>query len=420
MQDISGNRDKTMNDLNLPLSKCRAEFPLLSQKIRGKNLVYLDSAATSLKPWPVIERVGHFLTYQTANVHRGAHFLANQATEHYEQARQKVADFINAKSKESIVFTRGTTESINLIAQSWGIQNLQKDDVILLSEMEHHSNIVPWQLVAEKVGANIEVLPISDEGEISIENLSQHLHAKVKILSVAHVSNTLGTINPIKKIIELAHEKKILVCVDGAQRAPTGPIDVQDLDADFYVFSGHKVFAPFGIGVMYAREEILQSMPPYQGGGSMISEVTFQKTTFHDIPYRFEAGTPNVEGAVGLATALEYTERLGWENIHRHEESLLIAATEALKTIEGVKIFGTSKNKIALISFIIEGTHPSDIGQILDQENVAVRVGHHCTQPLMQKFNIPGTVRASFSIYNSMNDIEKMILALKKAKEMLL
>lgn len=404
---------------NLPLTKARADFPLLTNRVRGKHLVYLDSAASGLKPWPVIERVGHFLTYQTSNVHRGAHFLSDQATRFYEEARQNVANFLGAEKASSIVFTKGTTESVNLVAQSWGLKNLKAGDVVLLSQMEHHSNIVPWQMVCEKTGAQIRVLPINEQGELDSRQLDSHFQKNVKLVAITHASNALGTVNNIKELAQKAHAVGSLIFVDGAQMVANRQVNVADLDVDFYAFSGHKIFGPYGVGVLYVRPEILEQMPPYQGGGSMISEVTFEKTTYHEAPFRFEAGTPNIEGVLGLGAALDYVKKLGWENIQNHEHALLELATSRLKQVEGLKIYGEAKDKVAIVSFLIEGLHPSDIGQILDQENIAVRAGHHCTQPLMKHYNIPGTVRASFSIFNSEADVEKLVLGVQKAKEML-
>jgi cysteine desulfurase/selenocysteine lyase len=403
-----------------PLSKARVDFPLLTNRVRGKNLVYLDSAASGLKPWPVIERVGHFLTYQTSNVHRGAHFLSDQATTAYEQARQKVADFIHAETAAQIVFTRGTTESVNLVAQAWGRQNLKKGDVILLTEMEHHSNIVPWQLIAKDVGAEIRALPVTPAGELDLARADDFFNKNVKMVAVTHASNTLGTINDISLLAKKAHEVGALIFVDGAQMIANHAVDVQSLDVDFYAFSGHKLFGPYGIGVLYGKKALLDSMGPYQGGGSMISEVAFTGTTYHDVPFRFEAGTPNIEGAVGLAAAIDYVEKLGWPAIEAHESALLTLATQKLSEIPEVQIVGTAAKKVAILSFNIKGAHPSDVGQILDQENVAVRAGHHCTQPLMKVLGISGTVRASFSVFNSPADIDQLVKGVIKAKEMLL
>lgn len=403
-----------------PLSKARVDFPLLTNRVRGKNLVYLDSAASGLKPWPVIERVGHFLTYQTSNVHRGAHFLSDQATVAYEQARQKVAEFIHAPSPSSVIFTRGTTESINLVAQAWGRANLKKGDVILLTEMEHHSNIVPWQMIAKEIGAEVRALPVKPNGDLDLSRADDFFTPNLKMVAVTHASNTLGTINDVALLAQKAHAVGALILVDGAQMIANHPVDVQKLDVDFYAFSGHKIFGPYGIGVLYGKKDVLDAMGPYQGGGSMISEVAFAGTTYHDVPFRFEAGTPNIEGAVGLATALEYVQKLGWPAIEAHEKALLDLATQKLSEIPEVELVGTSANKVAILSFNLKGAHPSDVGQIMDQENVAVRAGHHCTQPLMKVLGITGTVRASFSVFNSAADVEQLVKAVIKAKEMLL
>lgn len=399
--------------------KWRADFPLLTQKIKGKPLIYLDSAASSLKPWPVIERVGHFLTYETANVHRGSHYLSNQATEAYETARKTVAQFLKASSADEIVFTRGTTESINLVAQSWGSKNLKKDDEIVLTEMEHHSNIVPWQLVAEKVGAKIQVIGINDQGELRLEEIESKITFKTKMVAITHCSNVLGTINDLAMVIKKAHSVGARVLVDGAQAVASMPVDLQTLNADFYVFSGHKIFAPYGIGILYGKKELLESMPPYQGGGSMISNVTFEKTTYHDIPFRFEAGTPNIEGALGLGAALQYLTKTPWPEIQAHKKDLMSYAQEKLQTIPGLKILGQPKNQAPVISFAIEGIHASDLAQVLDQENIAIRAGHLCAQPLLKRMKVAAFARISFSVYNEKSDIDGLVKGILKAQELL-
>lgn len=411
-----------MTDLaavSLEKSKWRADFPLLSHKVRGKNLVYLDSAATSLKPWPVIERVGHFLTYQTANVHRGAHFLSNQATQAFEESRQAVADFIAASSSDEIIFTRGTTESMNLVAQSWGARNLKAGDEILLTEMEHHSGIVPWQMIAERMGAKVRAIPVNAAGEVMMESLAELVTAKTKVISVVHCSNTLGTINPVKELGQWARKVGALFVIDGAQMVCNSKVDVRDLGADFYAFSGHKMFGPYGIGVLYGRREILETLPPYQGGGSMISEVRFEKTTYQDIPHRFEAGTPNIEGVLGLKAAIDYLKALDRARVEEFEAGLRRTFESRLLEIGGYRLIGEARHKGPISSFVFETGHASDVGQILDQENVAVRAGHHCTQPLMKRLGVDATVRASFSIYNQMSDIDALIHGLIKAKELL-
>lgn len=408
-----------MSELNLDKSKWRMDFPLLSQKVRGKNLVYLDTAATSLKPWPVIERVGHFLTYQTANVHRGAHFLSNEATAAFEAARQGVADFLHAAEPAEIVFTRGTTESMNLVAQSWGGANLKAGDEILISEMEHHSGIVPWQLVAERVGARVRAIPVTDAGELDVAALPGLLTPLTKVVSIVHCSNTLGTINPVSEIAAAARKVGAITVVDGAQMVCNAPVDVRALGADFYAFSGHKMLGPYGIGVLYGRRELLAAMPPYQGGGSMIADVSIERTTYHDIPHRFEAGTPNIEGVLGLKAAIDYLRAQDFAQMEAFERGLRESFEAKLADIPGYRLVGRAANKGPISSFVFEAGHASDVGQILDQENIAVRAGHHCTQPLMRRLGVSATVRASFSIYNQMSDVDALIKGLIKAKELL-
>jgi len=410
----------SLQNTDISFDKVRAEFPLLSKKIRGKNLVYLDSAATALKPWPVIERISQFYSYETANVHRGAHFLADQATVAFEQTRENTRDFINASSVDEIIFTKGTTESLNLIAQTWAKINLQSGDEILLTEMEHHANIVPWQMIAAEKGAKIQAVKILESGELDQEDLQKKLNSKTKIFAFTACSNTLGTITEAKQLVQKAHQVGAIAVVDGAQIIANHPIDVQDLKADFFVFSGHKIFGPYGVGIVYGQKNILQNLPPYQGGGSMISEVTIEKTTYNQIPHRFEAGTPNIEAVISLSSALDYVRKLNWQKLMAHESLLLKYATESLSTIPEIQIFGTAKNKAPILSFVLKGSHPADVGQILDQENIAVRVGHHCTQPLMKRLGVTGTVRASFSVYNNFSDIDLLMKGLLKAKELLL
>lgn len=401
-------------------SPWRADFPLLSRKFDGKHLIYLDSAATSLKPWPVIERVGHFLTYETANVHRGAHFLSNQATEFYEETRKTTAEFLGAAEPGEIIFTKGTTDSINLAAQVLATAGrIKEGDEILLTEMEHHSNIVPWQMVAGKVGAKIRVVPVTPKGELDLEVFENLLSPKTKVFSVVHCSNALGTINDLKDLTRRVHKIGGLVVGDGAQMVANRPVSVRDLDVDFYAFSAHKLFGPYGVGVLYGKKSLLDSLPPYQGGGSMISEVKWEKTTYHDVPYRFEAGTPNIEGVLGLKAAIDYLKRHSWDKIIEHEKALMRKAEEGVRTLDGLRIIGEAGDKGPILSFLMEGCHPSDVGQILDETRVAVRAGHHCAQPLMRALGIPATVRASFSIYNQESDVEALLQGLKKAKELL-
>jgi cysteine desulfurase/selenocysteine lyase len=402
---------------NYDVERIRADFPILKRDIRGKKLVYLDSGASSLKPKQVADRLSHYYQQETANVHRGAHFLAEQGTLHYEGARSTVQKFLNARDPREIVFTRGTTESINLVAAAWGVANLTSGDEIILSELEHHSNIVPWQQIAEKTGAVIKVIPISDQGEMLFEQYLQMLSSRTKIVSISWCSNVLGTITPIKKYIDAAHASGAKVMIDAAQAVSAFAIDVTDLGCDFLAFSGHKLFGPYGIGVLYARAELLEAMPPYQSGGSMIGEVTWAKTTWAALPHKFEAGTPNISGAIGLATAIDYVQAIGMNNIAEHEHELLQAATSKLKSVSGLRIVGEAKDKIAVLSFTLEGAHPSDIGAILDHQGIAIRAGHHCCQPLMRRLGIPATARATFSIYNTQAEIDLLCEGLNKAKE---
>lgn len=408
-----GNLDKIFADI-------RGEFPALTQKVYGKDLVYLDSAATTLKPKSVVNRIAHFYSFETSNVHRGAHYLGDVATGFFESARQKVAEFLGARQTEEIVFVRGTTEGINLVAHSWGLTQLKKDDEILVTEMEHHGNIVPWQIVAEKIGAKVVFASILDNGDLDVADFKKKLSSKTKMVAFTASSNVLGTNTDMKELTKLAHAVGAKVLIDGAQIVSQAKVDVKDIDCDFFVFSAHKLFGPFGFGVVYGKKEILDHMPPYQGGGAMIAKVTKDGTTFNDVPFRFEAGTPHVEGAVGLHAAIDFIEKIGFDNIHAYEMELLKVATEKLQAIPDVKIFGTAANKGPIISFNITGAHHSDVGQILDREGVAVRAGNHCTQPLMARLGIPGTVRASFSVYNNFEDIDALVKAVVKAREMLI
>ncbi len=401
------------------LEQVRADFPALHQQVYGRPLVYLDNAASAQKPRAVIERLATFYSREYANIHRGVHYLSQEATSAYEATRETVAAFINAASTREIVFTRGTTESINLVAATYGRRNVGQGDEIIISAMEHHSNIVPWQLLCEEKGARLRVVPISDEGEIDLEAYERLFTDRTKVVALVHVSNTLGTINPIDQMIELAHEHGVPVLVDGAQAVSHLPVDVQALGCDFYCFSGHKLFGPTGIGVLYGREELLDAMPPYQGGGDMIETVTFEKTTFNRLPHKFEAGTPNIAAGIGLKTAIDYVTGLGLDNIATYEHDLLRYATDRLLEIDGLRIVGTAKEKTGAISFLLDGTHPYDVGTILDQYGVAVRTGHHCTQPLMDRYGIPGTIRASFAFYNTPEDVEALVSAVRKAGAML-
>ena len=401
----------------LDIRKVRADFPTLTREVRKKTLVYLDNAASTLKPNKVIDRMTVYYQQEVSNVHRGAHYLAEQGTMAYEGAREAVRRFINARSTAEIVFTRGTTESINLVAQAFGEIVFNKGDEIILSQLEHHSNIVPWQLIAEKRGCSIKVIPVSDRGEIDYDAYVKLLSPKTKMVAISWCSNTLGTVTDIKKYIQAAHQAGAKVLIDAAQAIQHLVTDVQDLDCDFLAFSGHKIYGPYGIGVLYGKRELLEAMPPYQGGGSMIAEVTFEKTTFAAPPQKFEAGTPSISAAIGLGAAIEYVEKLGLEAMEAHEQALLKYATERLREIPGLRIIGQAPKKTGILSFVIDQIHPSDLGSILDQEGIAIRTGHHCTQPLMKRFGIPATARASFAVYNSFDEIDVLHRGLVKAKE---
>lgn len=401
------------------VDEIRNDFPILKREVNGKPLVYLDNAATSQKPQTVIDALTQYYTYDNANIHRGLYFLSELATEQYENARLKVKEFINAMSVSEIVFVRGATEAINLVANTLcRAKYFKEGDEVIVTHMEHHANIVPWQLMSDRKKINLKVIPISDSGEIDFEAFEKLITEKTKLVSVVHISNALGTINPVKKIIELAHSKKIPVLIDGAQSIPHIKVDVQELDADFYAFSGHKVFGPTGIGVLYGKTEFLEMMPPYQGGGDMIRTVTFEKTTFDDIPRKFEAGTPNIAGGIGLGAAIEYLNQFDRNVLADYENELLKYATEKLLTINGLKIIGNAKEKASVISFVIEGIHPYDIGTIIDTDGIAIRTGHHCTQPVMQRYNLPATARASFAFYNTKEEIDKLVVSLNKVKKM--
>ncbi len=405
---------------NLDLKAIRNDFPILHQQVNGHPLVYLDNAATTQKPQSVIDAISDYYRLDNSNVHRGAHALSDRATEKFENARTKVQQFINAPSREQIIWTRGTTESINLVAQSYARNVLNQGDQVIVSAMEHHSNIVPWQLACEATGAELKVIPVSAEGELDLEAFKSLLNPSVKMVSVGHVSNALGSINPIKEIIAFAHEAGAKVMIDGAQAAPHFAIDVQDLNCDFYAFSGHKCFAPTGIGVLYGKKELLEIMSPYQGGGEMIEVVSFEKSTWNQLPYKFEAGTPNIAGAIGLGAAIDYLAQFNRQDLLAYEDHLLKIATEKAQQFEGLTLVGTAKHKTGVMSFLLDGIHPHDVGTLIDQQGVAVRTGHHCAMPIMNQFKIPGTIRASFSFYNNENDIERLFEALQKAKSFLL
>ena len=395
----------------------REEFPILGQTVRGKPLVYLDSAATTQKPRSVIEAIERYYSLENANVHRGVYELSQRATDAFEGAREKVKSFINAAKSKEIVFVRGTTEAINLVAQTWGRRNIGPGDEILITAMEHHSNIVPWQMLCEERGSRLVVAPFDDDGELIVDELERLISERTRLVSVVHESNALGTINPVGKIVEMAHARGVPVLVDGAQAVAHMPVDVTALGCDFYAFSGHKLFGPTGIGVLYGREELLEAMPPWQGGGDMILSVTFEKTTYNDVPYRFEAGTPHIAGGIGLGAAIDFVQEVGLDAIAAYERELLDYATAALREVPGLRLIGTARDKGAIASFVLDGVHPHDVGTILDEEGVAIRAGHHCAQPVMIRYRIPATVRASFAVYNLRADVDALVAALTKVRE---
>jgi cysteine desulfurase / selenocysteine lyase len=412
-EEISVISNSTVYDVE----EIRNDFPILRTYVHDKPLVYLDNAATTQKPISVIQEAQKYYSTMNSNIHRGVHALSGVATEAYETARIKIKKFINALGKNEIIFTKGTTESINLVAQSYGRVNLQSGDEVIISQMEHHSNIVPWQLICNERNAKLKVIPINDEGEIIFEDFEKLITDKTKFVSVVYASNSLGTVNPVKKIIDLAHQNNIPVLLDAAQAVNHIPVDVQEIDCDFLAFSGHKLYGPTGIGILYGKVNLLDSMPPYQGGGDMISKVTFEKTTYNELPHKFEAGTPNIAGAIGLGKAIEYVSKVGIEKISIHEMNLLEYATEAVNLIPGLKIIGTSREKVGVLSFVLDNVHPHDIGTFLDFEGVAIRTGHHCTQPVMDHYNIPATSRASFAMYNTKEEIDVLVNGLKKIIE---
>lgn len=410
----------TTRQYTFDVQNIRKSFPILKRELNDKLLVYLDNAATSQKPQVVIDALTKYYSHYNANIHRGIHTLAEEATAAYESTRVTVRRFINAALPEEIIFTRGATEGINLVAYTWGRQNIHAGDEIIISGMEHHSNIVPWQILCEEKKSILKIIPVNDNGELDMEAYKNLLSSKTKLVSVVHVSNSLGTINPVKEIIDGAHKVGAVVLVDGAQSAVHLDIDVQEMDCDFFVFSGHKVYAPTGVGVLYGKKEILEIMPVFMGGGEMIKEVTFEKTTYNDLPYKYEAGTPNIADTVALKSALDFINEIGKEAVRKHENELLAYATNQMEKIHGLKIIGNAKEKVSVISFIIDKIHPQDLGVLLDNQGIAVRTGHHCTQPLMDRFGIPGTVRASFAMYNTKEEIDKLIMGLQKAIKMLL
>jgi cysteine desulfurase/selenocysteine lyase len=401
----------------IDVERIREDFPVLKQTIHGKPLVYLDNAATAQKPFAVIDAIRKFHEVDCANIHRGVHELSQRSTAAYEETRAKVRRFLNARSNEEIIFVRGTTEGINLVASSWGRRNVKAGDEIIISALEHHSNIVPWQMLCEEKDAKLRVIPMNDRGELILEEYEKLLSPRTRMVAFGHVSNALGTITPARQIIEMAHRAGALTLVDGAQAAPHRSVDVQALDSDFYTFSGHKVFGPTGIGILHGKAKLLEAMPPYQGGGDMIRTVTFEKTTYNDLPYKFEAGTPNIAGGIGLGAALDYVNGIGLEKIAAYEHELLVYGTERLEKIPGLRLIGTAREKAAVLSFVIEGIHPHDIGTVLDHQGIAVRTGHHCAQPVMDWFHVPATTRASLAFYNTIAEIDALVEGIRKVQE---
>lgn len=401
------------------MQRVRRDFPVLHQKVHGKPLVYLDNAATTQKPLAVIEAIENYYRLDNSNIHRGVHALSERATEAYEKVRVAAQKFLNAADSKEIIFVRGTTEGINLVAQTYGRKNVGSGDEVLITAMEHHSNIVPWQLLCEEKGAKLRVSPINDRGELLLDEFEKLLSPKTKIVAVGHLSNALGTINPVREIVHMAHARNIPVLVDGAQAAPRMRVDVQELDCDFYAISGHKMYGPTGIGVLYGKTKLLEAMPPYQGGGDMIASVTFDKTVYNRLPYKFEAGTPNIADTIGLGAAIQYLTELDLEEIEKHEADLLAYATREVQKIPGVMIIGTAQEKAGVLSFVMDDIHPHDIGTILDSEGIAVRTGHHCAQPVMQRFNIPATARASFGLYNTREEVDALVAGIHKVREVM-
>ena len=414
MKAIPQNSELSAPAKRFDVARIREDFPILRQKVHGKPLVYLDNGATSQKPQAVIDALARYYSAENSNIHRGVHSLSERATADYEGARGKVRGFVNAPADKEIIFVRGTTEAINLVAQSYARTFLKAGDEIIVSAMEHHSNIVPWQMVCAQVGARLRVIPINHDGEIVMEEYERLLNERTKFIAVTHVSNALGTVAPVKKMIAMAHAHDVPVLLDGAQAVPHLKVDVRDLDCDFYAFSGHKMFGPTGIGVLYGRQELLEKMPPYQGGGDMISLVTFEKTHYNVLPYKFEAGTPDIAGVIGLGARFDYMQSLEWDQLAAHESELLSYATEALGEIVPLRIIGTAKEKAGVVSFVLDHVHAHDVGTILAQEGVAVRTGHHCAMPVMQRFGVPATTRASFAFYNTQEEIDVLVKALRR------
>jgi cysteine desulfurase/selenocysteine lyase len=401
------------------VAKVREDFPVLKQTIHGKPLVYMDSAATAQKPFAVIDAIRKFYEVDCANIHRGVHELSQRSTAAYEATRSKAKRFLNSRFTNELIFVRGTTEGVNLVASSWGRKNVKEGDEIVISAMEHHSNIVPWQMLCEEKSAKLRVIPMNDRGELILEEYEKLLNPRTRMVAVTHVSNALGTINPVGQIVGMAHRAGAVTLIDGAQATPHMKVDVQALDADFYTLSGHKVVGPTGIGILYGKSALLNAMPPYQGGGDMIKAVTFEKTTYADLPYKFEAGTPNIAGGIGLGAAFDYLGKVGLDKIAAYEHELLLYGTEALSRIPGLRIIGTAREKAAVLSFVMEGLHPHDIGTVLDQQGIAVRTGHHCAQPVMDWFQVPATTRASLAFYNTPSEIDALAAGIRKAKEVL-
>jgi len=406
-------------DSAFDVQRLRADFPILAEQVHGKPLVYLDNAATAQKPRAVIDAIAHYYRHDNANVHRAVHTLSERATAAYEGARTKIRKFLNAASDKEIIYVRGATEGINLVAASWGRANVRAGDEVLITAMEHHSNIVPWQLLCEQVGARLRVVPISDEGELVMEDFERLLTGRTRLVAIVHCSNALGTINPVEQIIERAHAAGAVVLLDGAQAVPHMAVDVRRLDCDFYVFSGHKLYGPTGIGVLYGKERLLDAMPPYQGGGDMIKTVSFDKTTYNDLPYKFEAGTPHIAGAVGLGVAIDYVTAVGLDAIAAHEHELLVHATKILSGVPGIRFVGTARDKAGIVSFTLKGVHPHDLGTVLDHQGVAIRAGHHCAMPVMQRFGLPATARASFALYNTREEVDALVQGIRHAQELL-
>jgi cysteine desulfurase / selenocysteine lyase len=417
MPSSSGQVKLGERQAEFDVERVRSDFPILHTKVHGRDLAYLDNAATSQKPKAVIEAIRRYYERDNANIHRGVHYLSERATAEFEAARKTVEGFLHAREPQEIVFVRGATEAINLVAQTYGRSQLSEGDEVLITAMEHHSNIVPWQLLCEEKHAHLRVAPINDAGELILGEFERLLGPRTKFVALAHVSNALGTVNPVARLIEMAHTRGIPVLIDGAQAVPRMPVDVEELDCDFYVFSGHKAYGPTGIGVLYGKTALLEAMPPYQGGGDMISSVTFEKTIYNKLPHKFEAGTPDMAGAVGLKAALAYLDDLGMDNVAAHEADLLAYATTAISEIPGVRVIGTAKEKSGVLSFVMDGIHPHDVGTVLDQEGIAVRTGHHCAQPVMEWFGVEATVRASFGLYNTKQEVDALVGGIQKVKE---